>query len=109
MHADLISALARLCKEQIVRSVCGPVPVSLSSCWFFEPARPHSSVEFQLCTALQEHVNADQHFDSKSDHERGLKHFFFCHKASSLDLRESWAQTLDICRRLIRIPQVGHH
>lgn len=33
-----------------------------------------------LQTALQEHVNANQHFDSKSNHERGLKHFCFVTK-----------------------------
>lgn len=98
------------CVSQVVEAVDCEMcllasAVSLSCCWFFEPARPHSSVEFQLCTALQDRVNADQHFDSKSDHERGEQHFFLCLKASSLLERELWAQTLDICCRLIQIPQ----
>lgn len=88
MHVDLISAFARLYKEGTLRSVSLPVPSLCPFRWVFEPTRPHSSVEFQLCTALQEHVIADQHFDSKSDHEREVKHFFFCHKASSLHGRD---------------------
>lgn len=89
--------------------------------WVFEPTRPHSSVEFQLCTALQEHVNADQHFDSKSDHERlvgggvvvvwGGTHFyfFFFFSVERLPLctgRTRALGSLKPAMRLIEIPAV---
>lgn len=77
VHADLISALARLYKKATVGSVYLPVLCLCPFAGSLNLARPHSSVEFQLCTALQERVNADQHFDSKSDHEKKVKHFLF--------------------------------
>lgn len=78
-HTVLISALAQSCKELLAHSVGRCRPFVLF--WFFEPARPNSSVEFQLCTAFQEHVNADQRFESKSKEAKTLN---FCHKEKKL-------------------------
>lgn len=75
MHADLISALARLCKTETVRSVYLPVP---SLCPFAGSLNPLGLTQvLSFSIALQERVNADQHFDSKSDHEREVKTSFF--------------------------------
>lgn len=63
--------------------------------------------EFQLCTALQERVNADQHFDSKSDHERGKNAPFFVCVAKlprcMVGAHKPW--TIDIFRSAAHIPR----
>lgn len=77
MHVDLICALARLCKEQIVRSVCWPVsclcpfagslnPLGLTQVLSFSFAQHFKNMSMQINTLT---VNPTM--------KGGVKHFFF--------------------------------
>lgn len=80
VQADLISARATLCKEVDCRirllasPLCCSLFVLLLVLWTREASL---KCWVSVCKALQEHVNADQYFDSKYNHEKGVKHSFF--------------------------------